>query len=113
MKIDWKPGILDGIRNFQKIKSLLSNKWVKVMDPLINILSTKIYVIDQISLIEDKKEKKWMESICDGNNFLFTYNNIININSNLDHEIGKFWGGCFVTVEFRVYFINFRSKINS
>ena len=58
VKVDCEPGILDGLRGFQKTKDLLGKEWVEVMDPWISISSTKVHVRDQISLMEDGEEKE-------------------------------------------------------
>ena len=43
VKVNFKPGILDGLRGFQKTKGLLSKKWVEVIDPWISISSMEVH----------------------------------------------------------------------
>lgn len=58
VKVDWKPSILDRIRTFLETKGPLGNEGVKVVDLGINMSSIEFYVRDQISLMEDGKEKE-------------------------------------------------------
>ena len=112
VKVDCEPGILDGLRGFQKTKGPLGEEWVEVMDPWISISSTEVHVRDQISLMEDGEEKEWMEGVCDGKKFPFTYDGIADVNPNPGHEIEEFRRGRFVAVEFSAHSINFRTKTN-
>lgn len=85
-----KLSILDQIKTFFKTKNPLGNEQVKVVDLEIGISSIEFCVKDQISLIEDRKEKQWIESIYDRKKFLFTYNGIANIHLNPGHDIKEF-----------------------
>lgn len=72
----------------------------------------EMYIRDQITLMEDGEEKEWIESMCDRKKFLFTYNSIVNINLNSDHEIMEFQWGWFIALEFSAFSINFKMKTN-
>lgn len=73
---------------------------------------TESRIRDQISLMEDREEKKWMESMYDGIKFSFIYDGIADINPNPGHDIVEFQQGRFVVVEFSALSINFKSKTN-
>lgn len=47
-------------------------------------------VKDQISFIEDEKEKEQIENIYNGKKFPFIYDGTANINPNYSHNIEKF-----------------------
>lgn len=56
------------------------------------------------------KKEKQIENIYDKRKFLFTYNDIINKNLNLNHNIQQFWQNWFRVTKFNIYSINFKSK---
>lgn len=56
--MDYKPSTLDKMRNFLKIKDLLNNKRVTIVDFYINISLIEFYIRDQICIIDNKKKKK-------------------------------------------------------
>lgn len=55
------------------------------------MFSIEICIRDQISLMEDKNEKEWIESVCDKEKFSLSYNSIADINPNSGEDIEKFW----------------------
>ncbi len=112
VKVDCEMSVLDGIRNFLKTQGILGDEWVKNEDPWISMSSTKNHVRDQISLMDDGEEKEWMESLCNGGKFPFTYDGIADRNPNPGHDIEEFRRGRFVAVEFSAHAINFKSKTN-
>lgn len=57
------------------------------------MFSIRHHIRDQIDFIDNSKEKEYMENICDGRKFLFTYNNITDRNPNPGHKIEKFLQG--------------------
>lgn len=51
---------------------------------------TKNYINDQIELIDDKNKNECLESLYTERQYLFNYDDIIDNNSNLNHNIEKF-----------------------
>lgn len=96
--------------NFLKTKGILGKDWVRDDDTCISMSSTKNYIRDQIDLMNNRDEKEWMESVCGGGSFPFTYNGIADKNPNPGHNIKRFRQGRFVAAEFSTHAINFRSK---
>lgn len=62
--------------------------------------------------MNNKEEKEWIEILYVEGKVPFTYDSIINKNSNPGHDIKEFQYDRFVVVEFNIYFINFKSMMN-
>lgn len=61
VKINCKPRVWDVIIPFLEIISVFNNEFIKIVDFWISISVTNFCIRDQISLMEDRKEKKYIE----------------------------------------------------
>lgn len=73
-----------------------------------NISTTKVHIKDLTTLINESKKKEWIDQICNGETFLFTYNRVKDKNPNLDFNIEKFWQEQDIAIEFIIHTINFK-----
>lgn len=73
---------------------------------------TKRHVRNQIKLMDNGDEKKWIERLCTNGMFLFTYDGITDNNTNPNHDIKEFCQDQLVALEFSIYSINFWTKKN-
>lgn len=53
--------------------------------------------------MNDRDQKKWIESLCINKKFPFTYNGITNNNLNFGHDIKNFFQDRFIEVEFSIH----------
>lgn len=87
VKVDCEIDVLDELKNYLKTKGILGQDWKKVDDPWRSISLIKSHVKNLIEFIDKGDKKEWMESLCDAEKFLFTYNGIANSNPNSGHNI--------------------------
>lgn len=89
-KVNCKIDVLEELKNYLKIKGILSQDWEKVNDFWISISLTKSHIKDQNKLMNDEDKKEWIKSLRNIEKLFFTYDDIANSNLNLGYDIKEF-----------------------